>query len=75
MRTRSDFRQVRLSAFQQELHIVYRFQIRIWCGQVLNARSQAALDIELQTWPQMISREVNFARMAPETAVDQVDIR
>ncbi len=65
--------QVGLSAFQEKLHVADGFLIGLGSGEVLHARAETALDVELQTRPRMGARQVDLAGRNQEVAVDQVD--
>ena len=52
---------------QKELHVADGFAVSVRCGQALQARSQAALDVILQASPRMISRQVNLGSLESES--------
>ena len=60
-------------ALQQQAHVLDRFGVNLRGGQILDARPQAALDVELQTGPRMIARQVDFAGGNQKAAMDQID--
>ena len=62
-----------LPAFQEHLCIAHRLPVVLGRGEVLNARSQAALDVVLQAGPGMVARKIDLATGQEKAAVDQVD--
>ena len=65
--------QVRLAAFEKQLHVAHGFLIRLGRGQALHARAQAALDVVLQARARMKAGQVHLAGRNQKMAVDQVD--
>ena len=61
------------SPFEKQLHVAHRFLVDLRRRQVFHARSQAALDVVLQTRPRMIARQIDLARRNQKVAMDQID--
>ena len=62
-----------LPAFQEHLCVAHCLPVVLGRGEVLDARSQAALDVVLQAGPGMVARKIDLATRQEKAAVDQVD--
>src|SRR6266702_3425670 len=60
-------------SFEQHTHVAYCLGVNLLGCKFTDARSQAALDVELQAWARMFSRQVDFAGGNQEVAMNQVD--
>src|SRR5262245_38211740 len=61
--------QIGLTAFEQKLNIAHRLLIRLRRSQILHAGAKTALDVILQTRPQMIAGEIDLAGRNQKAAV------
>ena len=64
--------QIRRTPFQKHFHVAHSFLIGLRSGQILNAGSQTAFDVVLQTRARVKSCQVHLARGDQKMPVDQV---
>jgi len=60
-------------AFEQQAHVTNGFGVNLGRGEVFHTRSEAALDVELQTGARMVAGEVDFAGGNQKAAVNEID--
>src|SRR4029077_12943444 len=65
--------EIRRASFQEHLHIADGFLIDLGRRQVLDAGSEAALDVVLQTRPRVKSRKVDLARRNQKISVNEIN--
>ena len=65
-------REIGLASLEEKLNVMHGFPIGFRRRQALNARTEAALNVELKAGPRVIARKVNLAQRDQKIAVDQV---
>ena len=62
-----------MAAFKKKLRVLHRARIDLLRSQLLHTRSQAAMNVVLQTGPRMIPRQIHLAAWNQKAAMDQLD--